>query len=196
VEIFRFDETYITKLQKRDPETEAHLVAHFKSPVWLKARYQLRATDLADDACQETFLRVLRFFRSGKRLEDPARLPAFVYSVCHNVTLEMIRSKDRYRQIPENYEEAVDTRVGPEEVLVTEERKQVVREILDQLSKKDRELLRQALLDEVDRAELCRRFGVTPENLRVLLHRARVRFRDALMKSRAAVQHGSSIEMK
>jgi RNA polymerase sigma-70 factor (ECF subfamily) len=185
VETFYFDERYVAGLRKRDPEVESHFVAYFKTPIWLKARRQLRAPDLVEDALQETLLRVLRHFRSGKTLESPERLPAFVHSVCHNVTLEMIRSKTRHPQVSENAQEPVDRRDDAELQLVTEERKRLVREILSQLPEKDRELLRLAALEEVENAELCRRFGVTPDYLRVLLHRARLRFRDALLRSEA-----------
>ena len=175
-----FDESYIAGLQNSDPQIETHFVGHFKLPIWLKARRQLRSSDLAEDACQETFLRIFRYFRSGKRLEQPSHLPAFVHAVCHNVTLEMIRSKTRYLQMPETGVDPMDTRVDLHLDLVTEEYKQLVVEILALLPERDRDLLRLAVLDEMDKSELCRRFGVSEEYLRVLLHRARLRFRDAL----------------
>src|SRR5262249_4260833 len=65
-------------------QAEAYRLGHGFT-IWLKARRQLRAPDLVEDACQETLLRVLRYFRSGKGLDNRERLPAFVHSVCHNV---------------------------------------------------------------------------------------------------------------
>jgi RNA polymerase sigma-70 factor (ECF subfamily) len=188
VETFTFDAQYITALQNRVPDVESHFVAYFKMPIWLKARRQLRSADLVEDALQETLLRVLRYFRSGKTLQSPERLPAFVHSVCHNVTLEMLRTKARYLQVPENRPEPIDVHDDVELRLVTEERKRLVREILNQLPEKDRELLRLAMLEEMEGAELCRRFGVTQDYLRVLLHRARQRFRTTLEKAEATAQ--------
>ena len=185
MEPFPFDEHYITGLRNRDPEVESHFAAFFKMPVWLKARRQLRAPDLAEDATQETMLRVLRYFRSGKTMEFPERLPAFVQSICHNVTLEMLRAKGRYRQVPENSPEPVDTRANLELQVVTSERKRIVAEVLAQLPDKDRELLQLAMLDEMDKGDLCNRLGVNPEYLRVLLYRARQRFRTELLKTGA-----------
>jgi RNA polymerase sigma-70 factor, ECF subfamily len=177
-----FDERYIAGLRDRDPEAEAHFVAHFRKPIWLKAQRQLRAPDLAEDACQETLLRVFLYFRSGKQLENPERLPAFVHTVCHNVTLEMIRSKTRYSQMPESGYDTPDSGSGPHGELVTRERKELVREILAGLPEKDRDLLRMAMLEEADKEELCKRFDASEPYLRVLLHRARTRFRDELLK--------------
>jgi RNA polymerase sigma-70 factor (ECF subfamily) len=152
----------------------------------LKARRRLRAPDLVADACQETLLRVLQYLRSGKLLDYPDRLPAFVNSVCHNVTLEMMRSQRRYGQMAADDQEPASTWGDPHLHLITEERKQLVREILAQLSGKDRDLLSHAFLAEMGKAELCRRFGVNETYLRVLLHRARVHFRDALLKTSGA----------
>jgi RNA polymerase sigma-70 factor (ECF subfamily) len=196
-----FDDRYIDGLRNWDSDVEAHFLAYFRTPIWLTARRQLRCRDLVEDAFQETLLRVLRYFRSGKTLDNPERLPAFVHSVCHNVTLEMIRSRTRYAQMPDNGYDGCDRQCDPHEELVTEERKKLVGEILARLSKKDRDLLRLAMLEEADKAELCKCFGVTEEYLRVLLHRARMRFRAALLKANpmnvpiasrtsSVVQHG------
>jgi RNA polymerase sigma factor (sigma-70 family) len=182
VESFQFDERYINGLRNRDPEIEAHFVAFFKMPIWLKARRQLRAPDMAEDAAQETVLRVLRYFRSGQELKFPERLPAFVQSICHNVTLEMLRAKGRYRQVAENSPDPVDSRANLELQIVTAERKRMVWEVLAQLPDKDRELLRLAMLEDADKVEVCRRLGVKQQYLRVLLFRARQRFRTELLR--------------
>jgi len=183
-----FDDRYIDGLRSLDSAVESHFVSYFQLPIRLTARRQLRSNDLVEDACQETLLRVLRYFRSGKDLDSPERLPAFVHSVCHNVTLEIIRSRTRYAQLPANGYDCADTREDIYRDLVTEERKKLVRAILLRLCKKDRELLRLAMLEETDKAELCRRFDATEQYLRVLLHRARGRFRAALLKARPRMQ--------
>jgi RNA polymerase sigma-70 factor (ECF subfamily) len=135
------------------------------------------------DARQETFLRVLAYFRSGKTLDNPASLPGFVHSVCHNVALEFLRSHTRHDQLAENAPEPFDPAAGPEEQLVTMERKQIVRRLLGELPTKDRELLRRVLLEEEDKDAVCRQYGVDRNYLRVLLHRARLRFKAALLES-------------
>ena len=182
METLPFDERYLNGIRDRDPDFESHFVAYFKMPIWIKARRQLRSPDLVEDAVQETVLRVLRYFRSGKTLQHPERLPAFVHSVCHNVTLEMIRAKSRSPQMAEAAD-PMDHRADLELHIISQERKRIVREILTQLPDKDRELLRLAVLEDLDKEELCRRFGTNEDYLRVLLHRARLRFRAALQKA-------------
>ena len=155
------------------------LVMQFRPRIRARARQLLWVPGLADDACQETVLRVLQYFRSGRRLQNPASLTAFVYAVCHNVVQEMNRKV--HRQIPETWD-APDLGADPHDMLVSEERKQLVRRVLARLPARERELLRLAMIEEVDKAVLCRRFGVSEEYLRVLLYRARQCFRSELQK--------------
>ena len=180
-----FDEAYITGIQNRDPRIESHLFAHFKMAVWVKAWRKLRSAEEAEDVVQETLFRVLRYFRAGNRLGDPARLPAFVHTTCQNVTHEILRARGRNPQVPENMAEPVDSAPDLDLQIVTKERQRLVKDILKQLPQKDAELLRLAVLEDLEKEELCEIYGVSEEYLRVLLHRARQRFRAALLKTGA-----------
>jgi RNA polymerase sigma-70 factor (ECF subfamily) len=57
-----------------------------------------------------------------------------------------------------------------------------VREILLDLPARDRALLKAVFLDERDRDEVCREFGVDRDYLRVLLHRAKQDFKVEYLK--------------
>jgi RNA polymerase sigma-70 factor (ECF subfamily) len=175
-----FDQNYLCALARRDAEAENFLIAHFTRPIQLKLRARLRSAELVQDAQQETFLRVLRYFHSGKVLDNPASLPGFVHAVCHNVALEFLRSHTRHSQMPENAPETVDPGGGPEAMAATEERRKMVAQVMNGMPEKDRELLRRVCLDEEDKDAVCREFKVDRSYLRVLLHRARNRFRTIL----------------
>ncbi len=175
-----FDENFLSALRARDPDAENYLVAHFSRPVQAKLRARLRSPELIQDACQETFLRVIRYFGSGKTLDNPSSLPGFVHSVCHNVALEFLRSHTRQNQIPGNAPEVEDASPGPERQFAAGERHDLVGSVLEAMNEKDRQLLRRVFLDEEDKDVVCREFQVDRNYLRVLLHRARNRFREAL----------------
>ncbi len=191
-----FNAVYIASLQDGDPATQEHFASYFRRPIQLKAWRYLGKPDVVDDVYQETVLRVLRYFRSGKGLDDPQRLPAFVHSVCHNVAMEVIRTRRRHLQIEGAVEDPVDWKADPQREIVAEERKRIIRRILSLLPDKDRELLRLAVLEGADRAELCRRFGASAPYLRVLLHRAVGRFRAALLKHQSPTSHRSLVSQK
>jgi len=142
---------------------------------------------LAEDIKQETLLRVLQTLRQKGGVEHPERFGAFVNAVSNNVLLEMLRGARRHDQIDEDAEPQ-DRSVDLDAALVTRERKTQVHAILAELPEKDRELLRMVFLEEQDRTEVCRRFQVDGEYLRVLLHRAKWRFRNLYSKRLSSTQ--------
>ena len=81
-----------------------------------------------------------------------------------------------------NAPDPADTRDDAEATLVSEEHKKVVEQVLAELPRKDERILRTVLLDERDKAEVCEDLHITRENLRVLLHRAKLRFREILRR--------------
>jgi RNA polymerase sigma-70 factor (ECF subfamily) len=178
-----FDNAYLSRLRDGDAETERHFVSHFTNMIRLSLRYRLRSWELIEDIRQETFLRVLNFVRSDRSLDHPERLGAYVHSVCINVMMELLRASTRHPPIPEEALEMVDRRVNLEKGIVTRERKELVSNVLSGLAEKDRDILRAVFLEEVDKEDICKRFKVDRDYLRVLVHRAKTRFRDAFDKS-------------
>lgn len=178
-----FDSAYLGRLRDGDAETEKHFVTHFSNVIRLSLRYRLRSWELIDDIRQETFLRVLNFLRSDRSLDHPERLGAYVHSVCINVMMELLRASTRHPPIPEDALDVVDRRVNLEKGVVTREHQELVRNVLSELGDKDQRILRAVFLEEVDKAEVCKRFQVDRDYLRVLVHRAKSRFRDAFERS-------------
>jgi RNA polymerase sigma-70 factor (ECF subfamily) len=61
--------------------------------------------------------------------------------------------------------------------MVTAENQSRVKSLVAELAPKDRRILKALYLDERERDSVCREFGVSRGYLRVLLHRAKQRFR-------------------
>jgi RNA polymerase sigma-70 factor, ECF subfamily len=191
MEFSSFDEDYVRRLVAGDPEVERHFTTYFGSLLGLKLRSRLRFQQLAEDVRQETFLRVIQTLRKEGGLQHPERLGAFVNSVCNNVLLETFRSVGKHAQAPEDVPEQADLGVDLEREIVTRERKQAVERVLRELPQKDRDILRLIFLEERDKSEICEQMSVSGEYLRVLLHRAKARFRAVMQK--AAVQAFRSV---
>ena len=67
-------------------------------------------------------------------------------------------------------------------IVVAAQLKTKVREILLEMPARDRSLLKAVFLDERDREEVCREFGIDREYLRVLLFRAKQDFKTEYVK--------------
>lgn len=178
-----FDEAYLTRLRAGDFRTEQHFVAYFTALIRIKLRSKLSTREAMEDVRQETFTRFFVALRAGK-IQQPDRLGAFVNSMCNNVLMEQYRGgrreapldEDEGNEIPSEAVDIIDT-------LAAKESKEQVRQILDQLSERDRRLLREVFLEERDKDEVCRDFGVDREYLRVLLHRAKKEFKKFYCRS-------------
>jgi len=175
-----FDRGYVERLIAGDAETERHFVRYFGDLLTAKLRSRLRDPAAAEDAKQETFLRVLVALRKRGGLDTPEALGSFVNSVCNHVLFETYRAQSKVVPLdPEDEREAPEDRPDAESVLLSEESHAGVRRILGELPAKDQELLRWLFVEGRDKDDVCRFLGVDRGYLRVLLHRAKLRFRAA-----------------
>jgi RNA polymerase sigma-70 factor (ECF subfamily) len=177
VELFSFDTVYLQRLRDRDIVTEQHFVAYFSKLLLIKLRSRLRSSQALDDIRQETFVRVLNAVRTKNGIHQPDRLGAFVNSICNNVIQEYFRSSSRGVQLDEASADPPDKTIDLDGMLVTRQTGEQVRRVLAQLPQKDRQVLRAIFLEEKNKDEVCREFGVSRDYLRVLLHRAKQNFR-------------------
>ncbi|HEV2989649.1 MAG TPA: sigma-70 family RNA polymerase sigma factor [Candidatus Angelobacter sp.] len=182
VDLFSFDESYLRRLQERDAATEAHFVTYFGDLLRLKLRTRFFSAHAIEDVQQETFSRVITAVQAGE-IRQPDRLGAFVNSVCNNVRLELWRDASRNQNLEAASIDMADPHADLEENMLQQERIQMVRQVLGKLSLRDREILR-AVLDERDKDEICKEFGVDRGYLRVLLHRAKKSFKTNFKKSK------------
>jgi RNA polymerase sigma-70 factor (ECF subfamily) len=175
-----FDADYLQRLASGDPAIERHFGLYFSDLLGLKLRVRIRSAQLIEDIRQETLLRVLQIVRT-RGVDHPERFGAFVSAVCNNVLMEHLRAESRHDHW-DSEPEVTDDSVDLDAPLVNQQRRQQVETVLSELPDKDRDLLRAFFLEDRERGELCRRYGVTEEYLRVLLHRAKGRFRSMYSK--------------
>lgn len=172
-----FDEDYLRRLRDGDSHVEQHFASYFGELIQLKLRRRVRTRQLLEDIQQETLCRVLKTLRNPDGLRDARKLGAFVCAVCHHVTLELSRSENRYEPSERDFDDQAAAGQDPDAALINEQRRRQVSKILDKLEERDRKLLRAVFLDELTAPEVCRRFDVQPDYLRVLIFRAKARFR-------------------
>jgi RNA polymerase sigma-70 factor, ECF subfamily len=177
VELYSFDEEYLHRLKSGDPSVEQHFIQYFSKMLVIKLRSRLRSTESVEDVKQETFLRVLRALRSEEGIRSGERLGSFVNSVCNFVLLEYYRSGKREDPLEDHAADPPDRTIDLDGQLEASEQKKQVKTVLSQLDKKDRDLLTALFLEERDKDDICRQFGVDRDYLRVLLYRAKAQFR-------------------
>jgi RNA polymerase sigma-70 factor (ECF subfamily) len=180
-----FDQQYIERLIAEDPETEQHFTRYFGDLLTLKLRARLRSRTLVEDVRQETFARVLTTLKKKGGLSNPGTLGAFVNGVCNNVLFEAYRADARAIALEDGHDEE-DGGLSAESSIIASEEQARVRRAIEGLPAKDKELLRALFFEGRDKDEICRELNVDRNYLRVLLHRAKTRFRDEFLRERSA----------
>jgi len=185
LELFTFDKPYVDRLRDGEPSTEKHFVSYFGQILGIMLRARYLPPERVDDVRQETFKRVIATLRRDGGIRQPERFGAFVNSICKNVLRENTRDRHRTTPLQQAHLEAPAKIIDLERALISEETKEKVREVLAEMKQRDRDLLAAIFLEEKDKSEICREFRVDREYLRVLLHRAKERFRSSYQREQA-----------
>jgi RNA polymerase sigma-70 factor (ECF subfamily) len=127
-----------------------------------------------DDIVQET---LTRFFVAAKedKVRNTAAPGAFLNGICRNVISEYRRRSLRDEPMPDTIPEPASR--GLQDADLFEMRDAIARG-LEELSPRDRRILRAYYLEEKSKEEILKVTGMTDENFRVVLCRAKERFRD------------------
>jgi RNA polymerase sigma-70 factor (ECF subfamily) len=191
LEFYQFDGPYLERLCSGDFRTQEHFVAYFSELIQLKLRSRLQSPQAIEDLRQETFARVFSVLRGPTGMRQPDRLGAFVNSTCNNVLLEHYRSSARNAPIDDEEDLKIpDTAMDVVSIIAHKQMEQKVREILDELPERDRRVLKEIFIEERDKDDVCKDFGVDRNYLRVLLHRAKQSFRSSYLQSMSASAGG------
>jgi RNA polymerase sigma-70 factor (ECF subfamily) len=183
LQFYSFNAGYVESLCAGDQLVQEHFAGYFTELLQLKLRTRLQSAQAIEDVRQETFARVLSVLRRDGGLRHPERLGAFVNMVCNHVLLEHYRSAGRSESLDaEGQPELAAKSADALEMAVAGQTRDKVREILLNLDPRDRSLLQAVFIDERDRDEVCREFGVDRDYLRVMLHRARQEFKTEYVK--------------
>lgn len=183
LQFYAFDAGYIEGLCAGDLPTQEHFAGYFTELIHLKLRSRLQSRQAIEDVRQETFARVLSTLRKENGLRQPERLGAFVNTVCNNVLFEHYRATSRSESLDEeDRPELPAAGASAHDVAAANQLREKVREILAGMPPRDRSLLKAVFLDERDRDDVCREFGVDSDYLRVLLFRARQTFKTEYVK--------------
>jgi RNA polymerase sigma factor (sigma-70 family) len=141
-----------------------------------------------DDLVQET---MVRFLRAEQRqlIRNTEELGAFLNGVCRNVILEYRR---RIRREPTIDPETPipDRGVRPEAEIL--EMRDAIDTGLAELAERDRMILRCLYLEGRDKEDICKEWGMSDAQFRVVLFRAKERFRRVYgmeMKRSRAAEH-------
>ncbi|MDZ8118217.1 sigma-70 family RNA polymerase sigma factor [Pontiella agarivorans] len=158
---------------------------------------RLKNRSSAEDAVQETLLAALR---SQDRFSGSSSVRTWLIGILKHKIVDLIRKEGREQPIDEieTFEtpeeeffdrkgrwriKPVEWKVHPDRVLEQKEFMGVLFQCLEHLPDRLHRLFVLRELEEQDSALVCKELGITPTNLWVMLHRARMRLRGCLTEN-------------
>jgi RNA polymerase sigma factor (sigma-70 family) len=166
----------------RDDEAAWELLYRKLWPLVMAVIYRILGgrRDLAADASQEVFLRLLRYCKFDQ-FRDPDAFKAYVYVMCRNVAVDFLSQLARTSEIvtPEPYAESPGSGVETINPELIEVLRQQLREVLSELNEPDRRIV-QLLIDGFSITEIAAQTGMSYSTVATRLHRMRRRSRNKL----------------
>jgi RNA polymerase sigma-70 factor (ECF subfamily) len=131
-----------------------------------------------DDKVHDTFVVVVQAIRRGE-LREPQRLMGFVRTIVRRQVAAHIDRVVHDRREQAEFDSTVrvaDPRGNPEEAAIFRQRIGLIRQVLGELSERDREILTRFYIDEQSQDQICSEMGLTETQFRLLKSRAKARF--------------------
>ena len=168
---FEFDQDYIQKLRVGDKDAETYFFAYFGALLHIRLRRFISSGQI-DSVRNQILTRVLAAIRSGTGLDYPEHLTAFVIKVCSEVLREIHGPQTSSSSPLGRFIDKLSEADGKENVRARD----LVRQVIHELSPKERQMLRAVLIDHRSTEEVCKSLSLSPESLRILLFRAKKKF--------------------
>jgi len=197
----RLHDPELSSLRSGDEEAFQSLVARLHGPMLRLVMGYVRDRDIAEDVVQESWLTVLK---NLDHFEGRSTLKTWILGIALNIARSRKRKESRvlpfsslwrgsdreqsgptvdpsrfdstgtWKEVPDSWSNV------PESRLLSQETMQRVREAVDTLPPMQREVLVLRDVAGMDSGEVCGMLGITAENQRVRLHRARTAVRKML----------------
>ena len=163
------DTELVERIRVDETRAFAQLYHRYKHRVYAYCYRLLRHPQNAEDATQETFLKIHRSFH---QLEDPASLQGWIFSIARNEAFTILRRAKPVERLEQAENEVWDEE-GPLERIVQRERAAVVQYCLSLLKPVYRELLILREYEQLSYLEIAKVTGTNESAVKSALFKAR-----------------------
>jgi RNA polymerase sigma-70 factor (ECF subfamily) len=163
------DEQLVERIKADQGRGFAHLYHRYKHRVYAYCYRLLRHPQNAEDATQETFMKI---HRSLHQLENPGSLQTWMFSIARNEAFTILRRARPVEEL-EKAENEVWEEEGPLEQIVERERAAIVQHCVTLLKPAYREVLILREYEHFSYSEIARVTGTSESAVKSALFKAR-----------------------
>lgn len=167
----------VAQIRRGETEGLGELYALFSKGIRFYLCRQLGPQEL-EDKVHDTFVVVVQAIRRGE-LREPERLMGFVRTIVRRLVAAHIDRAVHTRRERMDMEMTfgiADPAGNPEETAMFRQRAELIDRVLDELSDRDREILKRFYLQEQSQEQICSEMALTDTQFRLLKSRAKARF--------------------
>lgn len=156
----------------RVEEIIERLDADFGARIYYLALRELRSAAAAEDARNETLVRVIAALRQGG-VREMAALPGFVAGVTRNVIREQYRKKQPTEDVTE-----IEIAAEEREITVDHTERRAMELTWKRLNEREKKIIHFAFFEDLTRDEIALRMGIPAARVRLVKSRALQTFRE------------------
>jgi len=171
------DKVLVVKAQRGDREAFGRLVSLHHARLIGAARALVRNDAAAEDISQEAFVEA---YVSLPKLKRPDSCPAWLFGIMRHRALNYLRSAGREVAVPPMEGNEMAPQGSPSDVSAE------LREKLDALPERDREVLAAKYLQDLSYREIAETLGITVNAVRVRCCRAKQKLRELIGETQAS----------
>ena len=170
------DEILVAQFQAGRPDAFDDLMKRYKGQIYA---YLLRSVKNYEDAEELTIEVFFKAYRALDTWKPQARFSTWLYKIAHNLSIDFHRAKSRRQTYSLDDDEfvleeptAVDMWSNPEWEIEEKDRHRVIREAIDQLSPKQKEVFILNRYQGLQIKEITEVLGMAEGTVKIHLHRA------------------------
>jgi RNA polymerase sigma-70 factor (ECF subfamily) len=178
---------FVERLKRRDRATWEALVDAYLPQLLRAGRGMGFSVDENQDLVQSVFVAIMEGIG---RFEGRSHIRTFLFGIFYNKVSEHLRNRQR-AEVNDPIDEVMESRfdvsgkwrqppLDIDKAVFARETRGLVRECLEMVPRAQRIAFYLREIEEMERAEICKKMGVSATNLGVLLFRARNRLRECL----------------
>lgn len=182
-----YDSTIVARILAGEKELFELLMRRYNQSLYRAIRSYLKDDTETEDAMQDTYLKA---FQKLRQYRGDAAFSTWLLKIGINEALQRIRKKQNLQDrtngalVPADNIIALPdiTHINPEKLIIQKETQQLLERAIDQLPEKYRTVYILKEVEGMDTIEVAKCLELTPNNVKIRLHRSKALLKDALYK--------------
>ncbi|MBM1107937.1 sigma-70 family RNA polymerase sigma factor [Aurantibacter crassamenti] len=177
------DQFYIDAVLNGDTKAFAVLVNRYRNMVFTLTVQLLKNREEAEEIAQDTFVKI---YKNLNTFNGDSKFSTWVYRIAYNACLDRIKKNKKHEttiSINEYNESQINSLETAFDIMDRTDREQAIKSCLQKLPEDDSVLITLFYFEELSLTEISKVIGISANNVKIKLYRARKRLATILEKS-------------